>query len=79
MNQSRTKSTVTLLALLCIGLMFVLMIVSIIQIRQNYVYKQRIENQERIIDELNDKKDFYESQLNKDNSYNNDDLIFEVK
>ena len=79
MNQSRIKSTVTLLALLCIGLMFVLMVVSIIQIRQNYVYKQRIEEQERIIDELNDKKDFYESQLNKDNSYNNDDLIFEVK
>ena len=77
MNQSRTKSNVTLLALLSIGLIFVLLVVSIIEIRQTYVYKQRIASQERQIKDLQNAKDYYEGKLNQDNSYDDGDYVFE--
>jgi len=77
MNQSRTKSTITLIALLSIGLMFVLMVVSVIEIRQTYVYKQRIASQERQIEELQNAKDYYESKLNQDEVYEDGDFVFE--
>ena len=79
MNQSRTKSIVTLVALLSIGLVFMLLVVSVIEIRQNYVYKQRIASQERQIKELQNAKDYYESKLNQDNSYGENDFVFEVE
>ena len=77
MNQSRTKSLVTLVALATIVLVFVLLIASVVEIRQVYVYKQRIASQEREIERLQNAKDYYESQLNKDNGYNSGDFVFE--
>ncbi|MFQ6724217.1 MAG: hypothetical protein ACLRFE_02665 [Clostridia bacterium] len=77
MNQSRTKSLVTLVALCTIALVFVLLVVSVIEIKKCYDYKQRITSQERQIEELQNAKDFYESKLNQDNQYVDGDFVFE--
>ncbi len=76
MNQSKTKSLVTLVALFSLVLVFALLIVSVVEIRQVYVYKQRIASQEREIERLQNAKDYYESQLDKDNGYNSGDFVF---
>ncbi|MBQ8522958.1 MAG: hypothetical protein IJ458_04835 [Clostridia bacterium] len=77
MNQSKTKSMVTLIALCTIVLVFVLLIASCIEIRQCYKLKQQIASQERQIEELENAKDYYESKLNQDQTYNDGDFIFE--
>ena len=76
MNQSKIKSKVTLIALCLVALAFVLLIASIIEIRQCYVYKQRIASQERQIEELNNAKDYYKS-LSQNDGYEDGDIIFE--
>ncbi|MBQ7797813.1 MAG: hypothetical protein IJ371_01675 [Clostridia bacterium] len=77
MNQSKTKSMVTLIALFSIVLMFALFVVSVVEIRQCYKLEQRISSQERQIEELQNAKDYYESKLNQDNGYSDGDFVFE--
>ena len=77
MNQSRTKSTITLIALCTIALVFVLLIASIVEIKQCYKLKQQIASQERQIEELQNAKDYYESKLNQNEDYEDGDMIFE--
>jgi len=76
MNQSRTKSLVTIVALCTIALVFVSLVVSVIEIRQCYKLKQKISAQERQIEELKNAKDFYKSQLDQFDIYEDGDLIF---
>ena len=76
MDQSKTKAKVTLIALCTIVLMFVVLIASVVEIRQCYKLKQQIAQQERLIEELQNAKDYYESELNQDNSYQDGDLVF---
>jgi cell division protein FtsB len=76
MNQSRTKSKVTLIALSAIALVFLLLVVSIVEIVCVYKYKQQISKQEQQIEELQNAKDFYEDKLN-ELGYTNGDKIFE--
>jgi flagellar basal body-associated protein FliL len=75
-NQSKTKSKVTLIALCLVAFMFLLAIVSVVEIRQIYLYKQRISSQERQIKELQNAKDYYKS-LSNNEPYDADDIIFE--
>ena len=72
-----TKSKVMIIALTSIVLVFALIVLSIIEIRQYYVYKRQIANQERQINDLKNAKDYYEDKL-QDDGYTSDDLIFEV-
>ena len=75
-NQSKTKSKVTLIALCLVVLVFAFVITSVIEIRQIYLYKQRISSQERQIKELQNAKDYYKS-LSNSEPYDADDIIFE--
>lgn len=77
MNQSRTKSLVTFIAVCFIVLVFVALVISIVEIRQCYIYKQRIASQERQIEQLKNAKDYYKSQLDQNNNYELGDFIFE--
>ena len=76
MNQLRTKSKVTLIALSAIAIVFLLLVVSIVEIVCVYKYKKQIAKQEQQITELQNAKDFYEDKLY-DLGYTDDDLIFE--
>ena len=64
-----------LIALCCIVLMFLLFVVSIIEIAKCYKYKQIIASQNEQIESLNNQKDYYKEQLNQNNNEN--DKIFE--
>lgn len=76
MNQSRTKSKITLIALATIALVCLLLIVSVVEIVCIHKYKKQIARQEQQIEELQNAKDFYKDKLN-DTGYSDDDLIFE--
>ena len=76
MNHSKIKSKVTLIALCLVALAFVLLVASIVEIRQCYKLKQQIASQERQIEELNNAKDYYKS-LSQNDAYEDGDLIFE--
>lgn len=76
MNQSRTKSKITLIALSVIAVVLLLLVVSITEIVCVYKYKQQISKQEQQIQELLNAKDYYEDKLY-DKEYTNDDIIFE--
>lgn len=76
MNHSKIKSKVTLIALCLVALAFVLLVASIVEIRQCYKLKQQIASQERQIEELNNAKDYYKS-LSQNDGYEDGDLIFE--
>ena len=55
--------------------MFLLFVVSIIEIAKCYKYKQIIASQNEQIESLNNQKDYYKEQLNQNNNEN--DKIFE--
>ncbi len=76
MNQSKIKSKVTLIALLSIVLVFALLIVSVVEIRQYHILKQQIAKQEQQIEDLKNAKDYYEDKL-KEEGFTSDDLVFE--
>lgn len=76
MNHSKIKSKVTLIALCLVALAFVLLVASIVEIKQCYKLKQQIASQERQIEELNNAKDYYKS-LSQNDAYEDGDLIFE--
>ena len=76
MNHSKIKSKVTLIALCLVALAFVLLVASIVEIKQCYKLKQQIASQERQIEELNNAKDYYKS-LSQNDDYEDGDLIFE--
>ena len=75
MNQSKIKSKVMLIALCTIALVLVLLVASIVEIRQCYVYKQRIASQERQIEQLQNAKDYYKS-FKQSDDYEDGDMIF---
>ena len=68
---------ITLVALCCIVLVFVLLVASVVEIRQCYKLEQRIASQERQIEELQNAKDYYESKLNQNDAYEDGDFVFE--
>ena len=76
MNQSKTKSKITLIALATIASVCLLLVLSVVEIVCVYKYKQQIAKQEQQIEELKNAKDFYEDKLD-ELGYTNDDLIFE--
>ena len=78
MNHSKIKSKVTLIALCLVALAFVLLVASIVEIKQCYKLKQQIASQERQIEELNNAKDYYKS-LSQNDGYEDGDIIFEEK
>lgn len=78
MNQSATKSKVTIIALLTIVVMCLLFVVSIVEIRLCYKYRKAITSQEQQIQNLQNEKDYYKEKLT-DAGYTADDLIFEVE
>ena len=80
MNQSRTKSKITLIALATITLVCLLLIVSVVEIVCIHKYKKQIARQEHQIEELQNAKDYYKDLYNdklNDSGYGDDDLIFE--
>ena len=78
MNQSMTKSKVTIIALLAIVVVCLLFVVSIVEIRLCYKYRKEIASQEQQIKSLQNQKDYYKDKL-ADAGYGEDDLIFEVE
>ena len=68
---------VTLVALSTIALVFVLLIVSFVEIRQCYKLKQQLALQERQIEQLQDARDYYKNMLNQNDSYEDGDFVFE--
>jgi len=76
-NQSAIKSKVMLIALCSIVLVFLLMVVSIVEIKKCYDYNKLLDRQEQQITDLNNAKDYYEDQLDHNNPYTDDDKVFE--
>ena len=76
MNQSRTKSKITLIALSTIAIVLLFLVLSVVEIVFVYKYKQQIAKQEQQIEELQNAKDFYKDKLN-EAGYSEDDLVFE--
>ena len=66
-----------LIALCSIVLVFLLMVVSIVEIKKCYDYNKLLDRQEQQITDLNNAKDYYEDQLDHNNPYTDDDKIFE--
>ena len=77
MNQSKTKSKITLIALSTIAIVCLFLVLSIIEIVCVYKYKKQIAKQEQQIEQLKNAKDFYKDKLD-EVGYSEDDLIFEV-
>ena len=76
MNQSKTKSKITLIALSAIAIVFLLLVVSIVEVVCVHKFKKHIAKQEQQIQELQNAKDFYKDKLN-EAGYTDDDLVFE--
>jgi Na+/melibiose symporter-like transporter len=73
MNQSKTKTKITLIAILAIVFVCALFVISIIEIRQYNIYSQKILTQEKQLEELKNAKNYYTTQNYK---IQNSDLDF---
>ena len=82
MNQSRTKAKVLLVASIAILLFVALFVISIVEIRQYNNYLQKISSQEQQIKDLENAKDYlnsnnYDTNASRDNNHAQDgDLSF---
>ena len=83
MNRFVTKSKVMLIAVLAIVFVCLLLVVSVVEIRQYNIYKQQISAQEQQIEDLQNAKDYYNSKNYENNAQrdagkaNNGDIVFE--
>ena len=68
MSQSKIKSKVTLIATIAIGLFCLLLIIAIVEIRQYNICTQKIQAQERTLEELKSAEKYYSSDNYKNNS-----------
>ena len=76
MNQSKTRSRITLIALSIIAIVCSLLVISIVEIVCVYKCRQQITKQEQQIKELQNAKEFYEDKLD-ELGYTDGDKIFE--
>jgi len=83
MNQSKTKAKVLLIAILSIAFVFLLLVCSIVEIKKYNDYTKQLSAQEREISDLQNLKDYYNSNnydenASRDNgNYTDGDIIFE--
>jgi len=83
MNQSKIKAKILLIAILSIAFVFLLLVCSIVEIKKYNDYTKQLSAQEREISDLQNLKDYYNSNnydenASRDNgNYTDGDIIFE--